>query len=45
MKCRVQIQRLRHVLNHADRTAPTRKHELDRTGIAEHLDQLVVVLF
>ena len=34
MLCRmyvVQIQLNRHVLDHADCTAPTRKHELDHT--------------
>ena len=35
----VQIQPRKHVLDHADHTAPTRQHELDHTDHTDHTDQ------
>ena len=38
MICIVQVQPRRYVLDHADYTAPTRQHELDRTDHTDHID-------
>ena len=35
----VQIQPMKHVLDHAEYTAPTRQHELDHTDHTDHTDQ------
>ena len=35
--CGVQIQPRRHVLDHANRTAPIRQHELDHTDLCWHI--------
>ena len=37
--CAVQIQPRKHVLDHADHTAPTRQHELDHTDHTDYTDQ------
>ena len=40
----VQIQPMKHVLDHAEYTAPTRQHELDHTDHTDHTDQESIYL-
>ena len=42
--CRVQIQPSKLVVDYADYTAPTRKHELDHTDHTDHTDQESICL-